>query len=568
MRMKKLKFIWILFALISIVTWMPRLDGLLTNEYSEISDYVGLDDDWDVSINEKTWQNVLLTAFQFPAASKGDKIIMQRTLPTDWGLVEGALRLSIRHSAVSVYIDDKLVYEYGTDRLAAGKTLGSGYQFINFPNAYQGKKIRIQMTVAENKVFTKLDSIRLYEWKNAYRVLITENRLPLFSGCFLILFGLIVCVITIFALLFSTKYIRLFCISLFSLCMGLWTLSYYNVMLIFAVPLYSISLINYLSLYLAPIPLTIYIREEVMNLKFKPLTIAYRVFLAIEVAAVLVMMTLHTLNIVHLAGMLKYMQMILFVGLLFFLLVLLLNLKFSRLENRLSVLGMLVVIGCVAYDLIGYNSGRYLGMDAFNIRGVSSSGIMIFICILFTSFYIEMTQKMMEQKERDFLIKSAYTDELTQLHNRRYCMEHLNKMREEHTADYTIVCLDVNNLKTVNDTYGHAKGDVLIRSAADVIAQTFKQDGMVARTGGDEFVAVLGTTDEKKLSVLMKQFEQNIAQKNLAGNDLNLSIAYGYASASQQDSDIDKVYQTADDRMYEKKRQMKAAAKTTHIKGV
>ena len=141
-------------------------------------------------------------------------------------------------------------------------------------------------------------------------------------------------------------------------------------------------------------------------------------------------------------------------------------------------------------------------------------------------------------------------------------------MREEHTADYTIVCLDVNNLKTVNDTYGHAKGDVLIRSAADVIAQTFKQDGMVARTGGDEFVAVLGITDEKKLSVLMKQFEQNIEQKNLAGNDLNLSIAYGYASASQQDSDIDKVYQTADDRMYEKKRQMKAAAKTTHIKGV
>ncbi len=558
--MKKLKFIWILFALISILTWMPRLDGLLTKEYSAISGYVGLDDGWDVTVNEKTWQNVLLTALQFPAVSKGDEITMQRTLPADWGLVEGALRLYVRHSAVSMYIDDELVYEYGTDRLAAGKTLGSGYQFVNFPNTYQGKTLRIQMTVAEDKVFTKLDSMRLYEWKDAFRVLVTENRLPLFSGCFLMLFGLIVFAITVFALLFSTKYIRLFCISLFSICMGLWTLSYYNVMLIFAVPLYSISLINYLALYLAPVPLTIYIREEVANLRLRPLTIAYRVFLAVELAAVFAVMTLHTLNIVHLTGMLKYMQAVLFVGLLFFLLVLLLNLKFSRLENQLSVLGMLVVIGCVAYDLIGYNSGRYLGMDAFNIRGVSSSGIMIFICILFISFYIEMTQKMMEQKERDFLIKSAYTDELTQLHNRRYCMERLNKMRDEQTADYTIVCLDVNNLKTVNDTCGHAKGDVLIRSAASVIAQTFEQDGMVARTGGDEFVAVLRTTDEKRLSALMEQFEQNIAQKNLAENGLNLSIAYGYASASRQDNDIDKIYQTADDCMYEKKKQMKAAA--------
>ena len=100
--------------------------------------------------------------------------------------------------------------------------------------------------------------------------------------------------------------------------MGLWTLSYYNVMLIFAVPLYSISLINYLALYLAPVPLTIYIREEVANLRLRPLTIAYRVFLAVELAAVFAVMTLHTLNIVHLTGMLKYMQAVLFVGLLFF----------------------------------------------------------------------------------------------------------------------------------------------------------------------------------------------------------------------------------------------------------
>ncbi len=552
-----LKTIWIVFVLISMLVWIPQIDKLITKDYAVISECVLLDDAWDITINEDSFQNVLLTDFHFPAVGKGDTITMQRTLPSDWGLVEGVLRFYVRHDAVRMYVDEELIYEYGYDRLDKNQTLGSGYQFIKFPNEYQGKQLRIQLVTAEDDVFTKFDSVRLYEWENAYRVLITENRLPLFCGSFLILFGLIVSVITIVALFFSTKYIRLFCISLFAICMGLWSLSYYNVMLIFAIPLYSISLINYLVLYLAPIPLIIYIYEEVKNLKYKSLKVFYWIYFATELLAVFVAITLHTFNLVHLAGMFKYMQIIMLVGLLFFLLVLIMNLNNSRYEGKLSVVGLLIVIACVAYDMLGYNAGRYFGKDYFNLRGVTSSGIMMFICILFVSFYIEMTQKMMEQKERDFLIKSAYTDELTRLHNRRYCMEYMNKLREERNFKYTVICFDLNNLKTVNDTYGHAKGDVLIRSAAEVIAETFESYGVVARMGGDEFVAVIGTADEEKLASLMKEFVQNIDRKNRVIKDLNMSIAYGYASGSQSDSDIEKVYQTADDRMYEKKKQMK-----------
>lgn len=552
-----LKTIWIVFVLISMLVWIPQIDKLITKDYAVISECVLLDDAWDIAINEDSFQNVLLTDFHFPAVGKGDTITMQRTLPSDWGLVEGVLRFYVRHDAVRMYVDEELIYEYGYDRLDKNQTLGSGYQFIKFPNEYQGKQLRIQLVMAEDDVFTKFDSVRLYEWENAYRVLITENRLPLFCGSFLILFGLIVSVITIVALFFSTKYIRLFCISLFAICMGLWSLSYYNVMLIFAIPLYSISLINYLVLYLAPIPLIIYIYEEVKNLKYKSLKVFYWIYFATELLAVFVAITLHTFNLVHLAGMFKYMQIIMLVGLLFFLLVLIMNLNNSRYEGKLSVVGLLIVIACVAYDMLGYNAGRYFGKDYFNLRGVTSSGIMMFICILFVSFYIEMTQKMMEQKERDFLIKSAYTDELTRLHNRRYCMEYMNKLREERNFKYTVICFDLNNLKTVNDTYGHAKGDVLIRSAAEVIAETFESYGVVARMGGDEFVAVIGTADEEKLASLMKEFVQNIDRKNRVIKDLNMSIAYGYASGSQSDSDIEKVYQTADDRMYEKKKQMK-----------
>lgn len=552
-----LKIIGILFALISILVCVPQIDGLLARDYAQISECVVLNDAWDITINEDTYQNVSLSDFRFPVVKKGDVITMQRVLPSNWGLVEGAMRFYVRHNAVRMYIDDAVVYEYGQDRLAAGLTLGSGYQFVKFPNEYQGKRLRIELVMAEDNVITKLDPVRIYEWENAYRVLVTEGRLPMFCGSFLIIFGLIVSVITIVALCFTTKYVRLFCIALFAVCMGLWSLTYYNTMQIFAIPLYMISLLNYLSFYLAPIPLVVYIHAEVVNLKSKPLMVFYLIYLAVDIAAVLVVLALHICNIVHLAGVLKYMQGIMFCGLLFILLVLLVNLKYAKLEKRLPVLGLLIFIGCAAYDMINYNNERYFGGQHSNVSGVASSGIMIFICIIFVSFYIEMTQKMMEQKERDILIKSAYTDELTQLHNRRYCMEYMNKLKEERSFKYTVICFDLNNLKFVNDTYGHAKGDVLIRSAAEVIAETFESLGVVARVGGDEFTAVIGTAEEEKLASLMEQFQQNIDRKNRAVKDLNMSIAYGYASGSQSDSDIEKVYQIADDRMYEKKKQMK-----------
>ncbi len=559
MKHKKLvlKIIGVALVLASTLFWISRVDGMITEELEEASECVILEDAWDITINETVYPNVLLTEFRFPAVRKGDRITMQCVLPSDWEPVEGALRFYVRHNAVRMYIDGNQIYEYGFDRLAAGKSLGSGYQFVKFPNEYKGRTLRIELVMAEDKVFTKLDSVRIYEWENAYRLIATEGRLPLFCGSFLILFGLIVCGITAVALIFSVKYVRLFCISVFSVSMGLWTLSYYNIMQIFTIPLYSVSLINYLALYLAPIPLTVYIRKEVENLENRILKIFYWSFLIAEVTAVCAAILLHAFDIVHMAGILKYMQAVLMGGLLFFLIVLLMNLKFSKPENRLSVAGLLVVVVCVAYDMLGYNIERYFGSDAFSLNGVSSVGIMIFICILFVSFYLEMTQRMMEQKERDFLIKSAYTDELTQIHNRRYCMEYMTKLKEQKNFEYTVICFDVNNLKTVNDTFGHARGDVLLKSAAEVLEKTFGEQGFVARMGGDEFVAILRTVEEVRIGALIERFLRNVSQKNRAVRDLNMSIAYGYACGSQNSSDIEKVYQKADDNMYEKKKQMK-----------
>ncbi len=554
---KILKALWLLFALLSALFWLPKIYNILASDLESISQYISLDDSWDITINGKNYLNVSLDDFQFNNIGKGDEITMQRVLPDNWNIEEGVLRLHIWQTAIRMYIDDEPVYEYGFDRMADNKTVGSGLQFINFPSEYQGKTFKIHLVLAENRAFSNYESIRIYEWTNAYKILITENRIPLFIGCFLTIFGVVTLIATIFALASSVKYIRIFCIAFFSLLMGLWTLCYYNVILIFAMPLYKISLLEYLALYLAPLPMIVYLWEDIKNLNNKLINICYYALFLIQVTATACTLGLHAFDIVHCAATLKYMQALIICALVFSIIVELISIRLSDTSNKLFLVGIVIVACCILYDLITYYNRRYFGGTLPNIRGISSIGIVIFIFILIVSFYISLTQKLMKEKERDFLIKSAYTDELTQIHNRRYCIEYMNKIREAESSAYTIICFDLNNLKTVNDTLGHAKGDILIKSAADVIAETFENHGIVARMGGDEFIAVIDTALNEEIAKLLEQFRINILRKNQEVEDLNMSIAYGYASSTIKEYDIDKIYQIADDRMYENKKKMK-----------
>lgn len=552
-----LQIIWVVYALVSTMFWLPKIDSLFSQDYSSILNHISLNDSWDITIGNDVYNDVSLDNFKFDAVNKGTEITMKRTLPDNWDMIEGTLRLHIRQTALTVLIDDEPIYQYGYDRMMQNKTVGSGYLFVNFPDEYQGKEITIQLTLAENKAFTSFDPIRIYEWQNAYRILLTENRLPMFLGCFLFIFGLMTCFVTIFALTFSRKYIRILCISIFSICTGLWTLCYYNVISIFSMPLYSISLLEYLTLYLAPLPLIIYLWQDVARLGKKPFKVCYWILSTIHITATFIMIGLHATDTVHCAATLKYMQILIVCSLLYFIIIELMNIKSSRASDRLFLVGMLLVAVCVAYDLVGYIFNRYLGGILLALKGVTAIGLVVFIFVLIGSFYIDLTQKLMQETERNFLIKSAYTDELTQIHNRRYCMEYMNKIKDSESFNYTVICFDLNNLKTVNDMLGHAMGDILIKSAADVIAETFEQYGVVARMGGDEFIAVIETSAEAETNRLIELFQRNIAQKNKEVENLNMSIAYGCASCNPKEYNIEKIYQIADNRMYEKKKQMK-----------
>jgi diguanylate cyclase (GGDEF)-like protein len=164
----------------------------------------------------------------------------------------------------------------------------------------------------------------------------------------------------------------------------------------------------------------------------------------------------------------------------------------------------------------------------------------------------------MEQQEKELLIKRAYTDDLTQINNRRFCSEYMDKLQSAKSEKYSIISLDVNNLKQINDTYGHSKGDILIKKAANLISRAFNQTGIVGRMGGDEFIVILPINDKHKIDTLIISFKNILDEANLNTDDMHISIAYGYATSNDvEENNVETVYKLADIRMYEHKKSIK-----------
>lgn len=158
-----------------------------------------------------------------------------------------------------------------------------------------------------------------------------------------------------------------------------------------------------------------------------------------------------------------------------------------------------------------------------------------------------------EKNELMNLIYKSSTDELTRLYNRRTYEEDLDAITESNGMDdVVIVALDVNGLKTVNDTIGHKAGDELIIGASKCINDSFISVGKSYRTGGDEFMAIL-RCDKAVLPEKFAKFDE--AVEAWSGHLVDkLSISYGYAVAKDYpDLNIRDLASEADKQMYASK---------------
>ncbi|WP_312070926.1 EAL domain-containing protein [Anaerotignum propionicum] len=156
------------------------------------------------------------------------------------------------------------------------------------------------------------------------------------------------------------------------------------------------------------------------------------------------------------------------------------------------------------------------------------------------------------------LKKNAYTD-ITGIMNKHACLEQMSILDcRDSTLHIGLAMFDLNNLKKVNDFYGHEKGDRLIQQFVILLRQSAEKKFFLGRFGGDEFIVIIQNCNVK----LMEAFLERIRSATEALNklaDIQISYAQGYAISTRENYYLmDELLQEADKRMYENKRMIKS----------
>jgi diguanylate cyclase (GGDEF)-like protein/PAS domain S-box-containing protein len=156
----------------------------------------------------------------------------------------------------------------------------------------------------------------------------------------------------------------------------------------------------------------------------------------------------------------------------------------------------------------------------------------------------------------------SLTDELTGLYNRRgffTLTDQLLKLARRQKKGIFMLYADIDNLKKINDTFGHKEGDIALIETADILKKNYRESDIIARIGGDEFVVVPIGTAGDDIDIITSRFEKSLEICNSKRNrEYTLSLSYGLASYDPGNPcSIDELLTQADKTMYEHKKQKK-----------
>ncbi len=202
-------------------------------------------------------------------------------------------------------------------------------------------------------------------------------------------------------------------------------------------------------------------------------------------------------------------------------------------KNKIFKLGVLIIIGVILFVLLLIVWNRSLQ------RKVKQK----------TKELYDSIKELQNSQQK--LKALGYEDQLTGLYNRRFFENELARLDVEENLPLTIVMADVNGLKLVNDSFGHAVGDDLLKVVAQVISKGCRTFDIVARLGGDEFVVLLCKTDMYEAEQIINNI-QKIAQNEKVGS-VDISVSFGYEAKKNMSEKTQEIFKKAEDQMYKRK---------------
>ncbi len=216
---------------------------------------------------------------------------------------------------------------------------------------------------------------------------------------------------------------------------------------------------------------------------------------------------------------------------------------------------------CLPLMYEGVNIG-FLKFDALGEEKIFSENEMSLLRVAGEIVASVLARKQTEKEIRH----ASFNDSLTGLYNRYFIEEEIDRLNTRRQLPLSLIMADVNGLKLVNDTYGYDRGDEMLKKTADILRKSCREEDIIARWGGDEFLILLPQTTRVDAGKIVGRILQQC--KNISVNNIPVSLSLGTGCKENAEIDLAEVLRATEDDMFSWKLTQSRKAKSAVVKGL
>lgn len=467
-----------------------------------------------------------------------------------------------RHTIVSISVNDKILYETTyADSNFYTNSIGTVWVTVPLDQSCRNQKLIVDFYLPYNDTNCGLSDISYMRGDGFILDIFQQRFQQLFISCAYMIFGFILITIGLIASrVVKSKDMSLFWLGALALATALYCFFETQMLQLFFENIKLIHLCCLLSMALIPAPAMAY-AQTFLNIKTKLLPL---IFTTVDFVVFITMMILNYFDIVDYRDCLPILQLFIVLAMIILAICIMRYIILNiRKQHKFNVYTIAMILGLLSITITGFvDIGRQIfeanNNDAAMYARFGFFGFFVCFAIASSERVIHAFQLSARAK---FMAKLAYEDGLTGLKNRTSYKEKIADIEESKTLT-GVIMMDLNNLKYVNDTFGHDDGDAMIISTADLIRSVFDFSGSYCyRIGGDEFVVLVQTEDPTytcnncmdALSKAYREFNANTEEH------FKIVIAMGFSlyNPAENDRPLKDVIDEADTFMYIDKRELK-----------
>lgn len=499
-------------------------------------------DNWEISWGNQQTEAPLPTIIKNP---KGERITLRTTLDATEFPSDSILYYS-RQSRSIVSVDGIELWDSG-EAVATPfpSSYGSFWNCVRLPKDWEGKELCIELIpqFSSPAVANELQPVYIGTKTSFVYKVLKDGLFHIIFCIFLFMLGMVDMLHGIFYI-HRTKSSQIFFLGAFAVCISVWMLLESRV-----IQLVSGNLaVNYLILAVSFELMPIFAVKFFLTYENIRRQIYMRILYGVGILMFVCMRVVCMLGIrqqFEIQFIVQIYAVAALLGLLFYLI------SFWRkdkpaYEKKLYYGICILFISSVLELLHFYFISREKSGFVLQI------GLGLFICYLGISIITEGRKLRVDDLEKQTLAAMAFTDGLTRMQNRFAFEEEMGRMRGEKMGHVAVMVADINNLKVINDKYGHVSGDDAIKRVGSAIECTFGDMAKCFRIGGDEFCVIGFGLDAAAMQTRIRAIETTIYEFK---TQYLLQVSIGVSEAEAKD--IDAAFRQADQRMYEAKKKAK-----------